>query len=604
MRKGEIVRFIMISLLVTGWFSAFSKAEADPLPITKVIDVDKARLKKDPVRIRNRQDNIPVSIKGDIVSVAVEYAGGCEKHDFALLLLPGFAKTYPPTVDLYLVHDAHGDSCKKLSSGTYEFELTTVKDALKQAFQEYNREVNLRIYYYDPNTSYDNNEDKPDYESILYEWSSYAQSNSRDTKESRFGVQGGIEKFSDEMRKAGVEITREWIVWDQIERVEDQYDWTVMDGKVKKANSAGIEILGYFINMPSWTKKEQKDLEPGFPINKKYPPKKKGGQKPPLFNKKTKASDFCEPKDINDFKKFAKAVAERYDGKHGHGEMKYIEILNEVNVPEFFDFKDPDNPYELWLVNGYQGIKEGNPNAEVLIGAFFDPIDTSGNPPNLFVKQFIERMLRDYSQYYDIVNFHSYSKESDGITRTTQYIKELIQAYDVNKPMWITETATLIGVKQAVNQEQMAKEVIKRYVRAFGEGVEKVFWYLFVGSPTATEDPAYGSNSKILGLGWDFPKNSGKGTKFHPRQAYDAYKLMASKLAGFTSVKKISDTQYEFTVNGKSVYVLWADTGISTLPSDLKGTVKVTDYLGNKETKLASEIVLTESPIFVEEATK
>jgi len=424
------------------------------------------------------------------------------------------------------------------------------------------------------------------------------------TKESRFGVHGGIEKFSDEMCKAGVEITREWIVWNQIERVEDQYDWTVMDDKVKKANSAGIEILGYFINMPSWAKKKQKDLEPALPINQNYPPKKKREQKPTLFNKKTTASDFCEPKDINDFKEFAKAVSERYDGKHGHGEMKYIEILNEVIVPDFFDFKNPDNPYELWLVNGYQGVKEGNPNAEVLIGAFFDPIDSSGNPPKLFVKQFIERILRDYIQYYDIVNFHSYSKESDGITKTVQYIKELMQAYGVNKPMWITETSSLISVKPADKQEQLTAEVTKRYVRAFGEGVEKVFWYLFVGLPTPKEDPAYGSDFKFLGLGWDFPKNAGMGHKFHPRQAYYAYQLMASKLAGFTSVKKISDTQYEFIVNGKSVYVLWGDIRISTLPFDLQGTVKVTDYLGNEQIKSVSKIVLTERPIFVEEMTK
>lgn len=439
---------------------------------------------------------------------------------------------------------------------------------------------------------------------FLFLSDSYTQPDSSNTNKSRFGVQVGIEKFSDEMRKAGVEITREWIVWDQIERVEDQYDWLAMDNKVKKANSAGIEILGYFISMPSWAKKKQKDSESASLISKKYPPKNKGGGKPPLSNKKTRDCDFCEPKDINDFREFAKDVAERYDGKHGHGEMKYIEILNEVIVSEFFEFKNPDNPYELWLVNGYQGIKQGNPNAEVLIAGFFDPIDSFGNLPGLLIRQFIERMLRNYSQYYTIVNFHSYSKDSNGILRTIQYFKQLMQTYNVNKPMWITETATLIGFKSAVNQEQMAQDVIKRYVRAFGEGVEKVFWFPFVGLPTP-EESTYGSSFKFLGLGWDFPKKRGLASKFHPRQAYYAYRLMASKLSGFSSAKKISDSQYKFIfVNKNPVYVLWSDTGTRSLPSEITGSVKVTDYLGNEEIKPASAIVLTESPIFVEEIAK
>ncbi|MFC1632121.1 hypothetical protein ACFL2I_06170 [Candidatus Omnitrophota bacterium] len=47
--------------------------------------------------------------------------------------------------------------------------------------------------------------------------------------------------------------------------------------------------------------------------------------------------------------------------------------------------------------------------------------------------------------------------------------------------------------------------------------------------------------------------------------------------------------------------MLWSNSGISTLPSGLKGTVNITDYLGNEQIQPASGIVLTESPIFIEE---
>jgi hypothetical protein len=40
------------------------------------------------------------------------------------------------------------------------------------------------------------------------------------------------------------------------------------------------------------------------------------------------------------------------------------------------------------------------------------------------------------------------------------------------------------------------------------------------------------------------------------------------------------------------------------LPSGLKGRVKVADYLGNEQIKQVSEIILTESPVFLEVITK
>ncbi len=389
-------------------------------------------------------------------------------------------------------------------------------------------------------------------------------------EDSHFGVQGAIVNFPDEMKEAGIEITRDWIDWKDMEPVKGQYNWAPMDKKVKAANQAGIEILGYFVHMPAWAKK------------------------PPLSDKKGKPSDFCAPKDINDFRRFAKAVAERYDGKHGHGQMQYIGILNEVTIPEFFDFKNAD--YVLWLVNGYEAVKEGNPDAKVLIGSFVDPLFFLGSKPDPLAQTFIDKMLGNYSQYYDIVDFHSYSKDDKGIVETTQYIQGRMNVYNVNKPMWITETATLTSMSQSDWQDNVAKGIIKRYVGALGNDVEKVFWFPFVGLPAPEEDPT-GTETKTIALGWAF-KNS---QIYHRRLAYNAYKLMTAKLAGFTSVEKITDTQYKFIVNGKSVYVLWCDSESCSLPPEIIGTVKLTDYLGNEEIKHASQITPGESPVFVEE---
>ena len=410
--------------------------------------------------------------------------------------------------------------------------------------------------------------------------------------ESHFGMGGGLPMFADELKEAGVEVVRQWIKWDDIEKQNDVYDWTEMDDVVQSANDVGIEVLGYFINMPVWARNSEN-------------PKCRQTGKGTLL-------DICEPKNWEDFKEFARNVSERYDGtknicgEQGNefcGEMKYIGIFNEAQLFS----KMNSSEYGPWLINGYLAIKQGNPNAQVLLGAVLAPIDFPAS------SKFIDQMLEDYSQHYDIFNFHIYHDEDDSVLKTINYMKERMEFYNVDKPMWITETAHypfLVPCNNLEWQKDMAESVIKRYAYALGNNVDKVFWYVINGFATEEENSTYGlecgaqSNFNLGGLGWVFPKGQGLDIfEFHPRPTYYTYKLMTSKLTGFTSVTRLTDTQYEFIVNDKSVYVLWCDEGPCYLPADIRSSTsqfKVTDYLGNEETKLINEISLTDSPVFVE----
>ena len=224
--------------------------------------------------------------------------------------------------------------------------------------------------------------------------------------------------------------------------------------------------------------------------------------------------------------------------------MKYIEIWNEVQGFGEMNSKE----YEPWLIKGYQAVKEGNPDVQVLVGAVHSPIDFNGGNSGQTTEEFIAAMLRDYSQYYDIFNFHIYQRRDGVIGETVDYMKGLMEAYNVNKPMWITETATFWPNVICDNLEwydEVARGVVKRYAQALGNGVEKVFWYTFTALPTIEEDPTgveckEPTNFLMGGLGWVFPKGSGLSVdEFHPRPAFNTYKLMISKLSGFSSVEKI-----------------------------------------------------------------
>lgn len=72
---------------------------------------------------------------------------------------------------------------------------------------------------------------------------------------------------------------------------------------------------------------------------------------------------------------------------------------------------------------------------------------------------------------------------------------------------------------------------------------------------------------------------------------------MASKIDNFTSVSELAENQCRFIGGGNPVYVLG---GSGEVPSEITGTVTVTDIHGVVQQKQVSEITLSDSPIFVE----
>jgi len=85
------------------------------------------------------------------------------------------------------------------------------------------------------------------------------------------------------------------------------------------------------------------------------------------------------------------------------------------------------------------------------------------------------------------------------------------------------------------------------------------------------------------------------------KPAFEAYKTMIAKVDYFTSLDKVAQGQYKYSFANKDpVYILWCDAGSCSLPAEISGQVKVTDHLGNEETKDIDQVTLTESPVFVE----
>jgi hypothetical protein len=85
---------------------------------------------------------------------------------------------------------------------------------------------------------------------------------------------------------------------------------------------------------------------------------------------------------------------------------------------------------------------------------------------------------------------------------------------------------------------------------------------------------------------------------YHQRKpAYYAFQTLVKKIEFFTEAKKLSTGTYKFIVKDQPVYILWAP---GSLPEEISGRVKVTDLSGKESFLDTSQIILTDSPIFLE----
>lgn len=67
------------------------------------------------------------SLSGNVLSVTVQYGGGCETHEFLLFMSPsGFLESAPVQANLYLMHEDNGDLCRALITETRRFDISPI----------------------------------------------------------------------------------------------------------------------------------------------------------------------------------------------------------------------------------------------------------------------------------------------------------------------------------------------------------------------------------------------------------------------------------------------------------------------------------------------
>ena len=87
---------------------------------------------------RNRGDDPYVvnsaAVDGHELTLEVSYAGGCERHDFTLVISSRFLESDPVQLRAVLAHEANGDTCEAWITESIDFDLALVRTRYQQFY--------------------------------------------------------------------------------------------------------------------------------------------------------------------------------------------------------------------------------------------------------------------------------------------------------------------------------------------------------------------------------------------------------------------------------------------------------------------------------------
>ena len=230
------------------------------------------------------------------------------------------------------------------------------------------------------------------------------------------------------IRQAGFTWMKHQVEWDAVETQQGQYTWTELDSIVDGATANNTKVLLSLQHAPAFYRS---------------------------------ASSGLFPTDPSTYQTFMQAVATRYKGK-----VQAYEVWNEENLSRETGVGNVDPSHYLPILKaGYTGIRAGDPNATVLLGA---PSPTGTTSPGVSIDD-VQYMTQLYAlnggeakHYYDAVSVHpsGFSNPPDctpatpacslsgywntdpsffAFTRVGQYRDLMVRNGESNKRIWFTE---------------------------------------------------------------------------------------------------------------------------------------------------------------------
>ncbi len=245
--------------------------------------------------------------------------------------------------------------------------------------------------------------------------------------------------------------------WGMIEKTKGINDFDKADNYIITVGKNNVAILGTIWPFADWDQKNNPDCKVSE-LDQFYP---KGNEGIPAYR--------CKPQDTEAYKKFLTALVEKYDGD-GIDDMpglkipvKYWEILNEPEMksPDLTFFIGNENDYFEILKESYLAIKGACPDCKVLHAG------NAGSQAS-FLSFWDKVYGLGAGNYFDIANTHIIGM-GDTSTLNAKPLKNLLDKYNMDKPIWVTE----------VQYENSNADVKGSVSGALNYGAEKIFFVSF-----------------------------------------------------------------------------------------------------------------------------
>ena len=395
------------------------------------------------------------------------------------------------------------------------------------------------------------------------------------------------------------------IIWDEIEKKQGGFDWTVADdaiiGGKDKYFAGDVYHIAMIWPFANW---DQDACHHG----KKYLATghlKKGGED----------LKMGAPCDMKAYANFLTKVVERYDGDGIDDAagleipIKYWEVMNEPEMQgggiggageDLKFFVGTSQEYLSILKTSYETIKKVDPEAKVAHAGmagmqknfqdFWDPVFAGGG-----------------GNYFDIANIHTINTDERREDMYVLKFQRYLEKFGIkDKPIWVTEVQfgeLMEGPKDLTSFENT---FVRSSIFALAHGADKLF---FIENWTTWDDKnAFKPPEERDGKKGPPPKIDLSESSTH-----QVYLNLVDKINNFEKVEKIEEKytvgkgdwqgatsqlgQYKFINGDEVVYVLW---GEASVPSEISGKIKVTDIYGKSTVIDAKNLSLTDSPVFVE----
>ncbi len=245
-----------------------------------------------------------------------------------------------------------------------------------------------------------------------------------------------------------------YAAWPDLQPGPGKWDFQRLDRYVAMAKLTGTSILLPLGLTPRWASAR---------------PTEKSSYSP---------GNAAEPRDIEDWKRYVRTVAERYKGR-----IRDYEMWNEVNYPTFYS-----GSVETMVTltrEAYRILKEVDPDNRLV-----SPSVVGAGRDALWLDEFLQK---GGGRYIDVVGYHFYVPKGapETMIPLVKQVQGIMTKHGIGeRPLWNTETGWLIRNDEQqfepgsvdptwkiLDQYEAAAYLARALIISWAAGVRRFYWY-------------------------------------------------------------------------------------------------------------------------------